>query len=117
VEQANKNTESIFQLSEQNASSSNDAKLKRFKRTTLKSSNVQSANTMLIDQMNKAAMNSHQSVKIQYRSCHEIFTAHTGGVLSSLANNRQVFNTFVDPDGLGIGDPPIFVECDMANNG
>ena len=72
---------------------------------------------MLKDQMNKAAMNSHQSVKIQYRSCHEIFTAHTGGVLSSLANNRQVFNTFIDPDGLGIGDPPIFVECDMANNG
>ena len=67
--------------------------------------------------MNKAAMNSHQSVKIQYRSCHEIFTAHTGGVLSSLANNRQVFNTFIDPDGLGIGDPPIFVECDMSNNG
>ena len=59
-----------------------------------------------------------RSVQIEFRSCHEIFLAHEGGVLGTLTNNnRDTFNTFIDPDGKGIGDPPIFVECHMANNG
>ena len=115
MDQANKNIKSILQSPEQNANGSDDAMLRRLKRTF--STGRVKTNNILIDQINKATMNSQQSVKIQYRSCHDIFTAHTGGVLSSLARNRQVFNTFIDPDGLGIGDPPIFVECDMSNNG
>ena len=48
----------------------------------------------------------------------QISLAHDGGVISTLTNNNhEKFNAFIDPDGKGIGDPPIFVECDMANNG
>lgn len=61
-----------------------------------------------------AAANPH-AIKIQYRSCHEIFVAHSGQVSSKLTYNQNKLTTYIDPDGLGIGDPPIFVECDMTN--
>jgi len=75
--------------------------------------NVKIKNEILEKQANAAA-NPH-SIKVQYRSCHEIFMAHLGRVSSSLTYNRDVFTTYIDPDGLGIGDPPILVECDMTN--
>jgi hypothetical protein len=63
---------------------------------------------------------SHQSsaaqIHTQFRSCYEIFVAYEGGALSGVTLNRNKFNIFIDPDGQGIGDPPILVECDMNGN-
>ena len=62
-----------------------------------------------------AAANPHAMMMVQYRSCHEIVVAHSGQVASKLTYNQNKFRTYIDPDGLGIGDPPIYVECDMTN--
>ena len=98
---------------------SQDGKVKqkqRFQRSAppLKSPKAKSR----ILEMESSRKANSRSVQIEFRSCHEIFLAHEGGVISTLTNNnREKFNAFIDPDGKGIGDPPIFVECDMANNG
>ena len=52
-------------------------------------------------------------IHTQFRSCSEIFLAYEGGALSGVTLNRDKFNIFIDPDGQGIGDPPILVECYM----
>ena len=98
---------------------SQDGKVKqkqRFQRSAppLKSPKAKSR----ILEMESSRKANSRSVQIEFRSCHEIFLAHEGGVISTLTNNnREKFNAFIDPDGKGIGEPPIFVECDMANNG
>ena len=62
-----------------------------------------------------SAADPHAMMMVQYRSCHHICVAHSGPVASKLTYNQNKFRTYIDPDGLGIGDPPISVECDMTN--
>lgn len=118
LNEANRKFEIILQEA-RNASNCDDAiftKRKKRNADEKRKTKPRVIDNILTEQAKKASSNS-QSVKIEFRSCHEIFLAYEGGVFSSLAHNRDVFNAFIDPDGQGIGDPPIFVECDMANNG
>ena len=101
-----------------NANNCDDAILKKKKKRNAdekRKTKTHVIDSKLTEQAKKASSNS-QSVKIEFRSCHEIFLAYEGGVFSSLAHNRDMFNAFIDPDGQGIGDPKIFVECEIANN-
>jgi len=82
----------------------NDA---RFKRQTL---------PQATPQMGSISQSSAAQIHTQFRSCYEIFVAYEGGALSGVTLNRNKFNIFIDPDGQGIGDPPILVECDMNGN-
>lgn len=76
----------------------------RFKRQTL---------AQATPQVGSISQSSAVQIHTQFRSCHEIFVAYEGGALSGVTLNRNKFNIFIDPDGQGIGDPPILVECDM----
>lgn len=94
----------LDQLHDHEDSQQKDATRSRFKRQT---------SPQATPQAGSLSQSSAAQIHTQFRSCYEIFVAYEGGALSGVTLNRNKFNIFIDPDGQGIGDPPILVECDM----
>ena len=130
--EAERKIESILLLKETNSEAADNEIMfsrKRLKRSPQPSSNssrivtknkskmkiIKSEDEDTQEKQTKASANPHAIMMVQYRSCHEIFVAYSGQVASKLTYNQNKFRTYIDPDGLGIGDPPISVECDMTN--
>ena len=64
---------------------------------------------------------SRQSTQVltQFRSCHEISVAYDVYALQNLLGVSDTNNItamfYIDPDGQGIGAPPIYVLCNLTN--
>ena len=57
-------------------------------------------------------------VLTQFRSCHEISVAYDVSLQTLLGvsdTNNMTTMLYIDPDGQGIGAPPIYVLCNLTN--
>ena len=72
----------------------------------------------------RSVVRESKQAQTQFRSCHEIFAAYGGQTnhalhsLISTNKNRtreRSFHFHIDPDGQGIGAPPIYVWCNLTN--
>jgi len=131
LKMANEQIETLLQLLSVECPNSNNTRRKRCSKqqtTNRKRSKRSSSltNRMARIEKNKISMRSavrqSKQAQTQFRSCHEIFLAYggqTGQALHSLMpcknRTKDMFYFHIDPDGQGIGAPPIYVLCDFTN--
>ena len=82
---------------------------------------MQIKNTNKTNKRNKSAsatFHSNQALT-QFRSCHGIVVAYDLYALQNLLvtsdTNNMTAMFYIDPDGQGIGAPPIYVKCNLTD--